>query len=305
METDFKNAPILSGFNVWTPAAVLRVVGDDALTFLQGQFTNDLRGGAVVRYGLWLDQKGRVVADSVVRVVSSSEVWIVSEFVNAELITRRLEAYVIADDVVIEDQTAAYVGLTVVGETAEGWATARGVGLPAAGAWTAAAGGWLVVARRGVAAAWDWVGPRTDFSLPNGPELDVAVLRRARIVAGVPQVPVEIGATDLPNEGGLEVEAISFTKGCYLGQEVMARLKNLGQIRRRLVRVAGAGGPPEALPVPLFQGSKRVGELRSAVDDGVGGWVGMAMVTRLGLLAERGLAWEADGADVVGLKETP
>jgi folate-binding Fe-S cluster repair protein YgfZ len=71
----------------------------------------------------------------------------------------------------------------------------------------------------------------------------------------------------LPNEGGLEDDAISYTKGCYLGQEVMARLKNLGQVRRRLHLVHGMGAPPKPGSV-LYQGDLHVGETRSAAVDG-------------------------------------
>ena len=98
----------------------------------------------------------------------------------------------------------------------------------------------------------------------------------------------------------LENDAISYTKGCYLGQEVMARLKTMGTVRRRLVRVRGseAVGRPSVLPAGLFHGDKRVGEVRSAVTT-EGGWIGLAMVSLLGLDAETVLSLTAGGvADV-------
>jgi hypothetical protein len=98
----------------------------------------------------------------------------------------------------------------------------------------------------------------------------------------VPAIPGEFGPQDLPQEAGLETSAISFTKGCYLGQEVMARLHAMGQVRRRLVRVGGPG-PAPARNVELRQNEKRVGELRAAADDGQGGWLGLAMLNLLGL----------------------
>ena len=57
----------------------------------------------------------------------------------------------------------------------------------------------------------------------------------ARIDRGRPSVPEEIGAADMPGEGGLEHDAISFTKGCYLGQEVVARMHNVGKAQRDLL----------------------------------------------------------------------
>jgi hypothetical protein len=97
----------------------------------------------------------------------------------------------------------------------------------------------------------------------------------------VPAIPAEFGPGDLPQEAGLETVAISFTKGCYLGQEVMARLQAMGQVRRRLVRVAGLGLAPAA-GVELLQAGRRVGELRAAEHYGTG-WLGLAMVNLLGL----------------------
>jgi folate-binding Fe-S cluster repair protein YgfZ len=103
----------------------------------------------------------------------------------------------------------------------------------------------------------------------------------------------------LPNEAGLEKESNTFTKGCYLGQEVMARLKNLGQVRRQLQRVRGKGAVPK-VGTPLFQHEKKVGEIRSAVPSG-DGFVALAMLTRLGLDEKTGFTFEpgaGPGVDV-------
>src|SRR5450432_2892142 len=105
------------GFYRWRPAACLKVIGEDSLTFLQGQFTNDLhqpaKGGAV--YGLWLNQKGKVLADSFVRKISEREWYVMSYFSPAAVIRERLEAYIIADDVVIKNVTENMMGLTLLG----------------------------------------------------------------------------------------------------------------------------------------------------------------------------------------------
>jgi folate-binding protein YgfZ len=122
-------------------------------------------------------------------------------------------------------------------------------------------------------------------------------MERARIAAGIPAVPVDIGPADLPNEGGLEVSAVCFTKGCFLGQEVMARLKNLGQVRRRLHVVRGFGLQPQ-LPASLYQGSAKIGELRSVVPEG-GGYIALAMLAQLNLNPAAGLSLTAAGpADI-------
>ena len=86
----------------------------------------------------------------------------------------------------------------------------------------------------------------------------------------------------------MEEAAISYTKGCYLGQEVMARLKNLGRVRRRLHVVTGRGAMPQS-QAPLFQGEKKIGEIRSGAvrEDG---FIAMAMLSLVNLDRAVGLS---------------
>ena len=101
----------------------------------------------------------------------------------------------------------------------------------------------------------------------------------ARIDRGRPLVPDEIGAADMPGEGGLERDAISFTKGCYLGQEVVARMHNVGKAQRALFVVRGEGAIPELPLVLTNSDSKQVGELRTAyLDDKT--WQGVAILKK-------------------------
>jgi folate-binding protein YgfZ len=287
-----------TAFHVWQPAAWLRVSGEDALNFLQGQHTNDLRNlmatGAV--YGLWLNQKGRVVADSFV--VSGSEpgvFWLGSYFSSAAVIRERLEAYIIADDVVIEDQSAGWRGVSVfgaVGRAALGQAVPGSVGF---------------AGRRGAEENSEWIFPATAESevrtlLAGVPELNAAEMECRRVQAGIPAVPQDIGPGELPNEGGLERAAISYTKGCYLGQEVMARLKSMGKVRRKLQRVAGSGAPP-VVPAALWQGGRKVGDLRSVAPTGAG-YVGLALLTLMHVQPATGLSLAADAAATITVTET-
>jgi folate-binding protein YgfZ len=283
------NFPPSTTIHRYRPAAWLRVSGPDAAEFLQGQFTNDLRAGTDGVYGLWLDQKGKVVADSFVqRGAAPDEFWIGSYFSPAAVLVRRLEDYIIADDVTVEDQTAGWTGVSLLGAGTGAWLAAA----PRAGRWFRG--------RRERGENWEWLLPLGEAETASpawagAREGGAAELARRRILAGIPAVPADLGPADLPNEGGLETDAISFTKGCYLGQEVMARLKSKGRIRRRLQRVTG-GGPPPAAPAALWQGGARVGELRSAAADEAGaGFVGLALVTLATFRPEAPLALGADG----------
>lgn len=289
------------------PSACLRVAGEDALSFLQGQFTQELRSNSAraAAYGLWLNQKGRVLADSFVLRESADSVWIVSFSSSAAVIRERLDAYIIADDVVIEESTEAWQGVVAGGEAAEAWLLRAAGAVPAAGEFTRAGGGFVFRGRRGAGTSFEWLLP-AGATVPEGWEPVAAdALERMRISAGIPRVPQDIGPGDLPNEGGLDAVAISYTKGCYLGQEVMARLKAMGTVRRRLVRVRAGGRSAPAVPAALLQGEKRVGELRSVAADGEGGFIGLAMVTKLGLDPAALLAPEPGGEGFIGLADLP
>lgn len=278
----------------WQPAAWVRVTGEDASHFLQGQFTNDLRAPAAGGvYGLWLNLKGKVVADSFVqRGAVEGEWWIGSYFSGAAVILARLEALVIADDVTFSDETEAWSAVSVLGAGAAEWLAA--VQPP---------GAVVFSGRRGAGEGVECVFPRDARAyspwadaLAVRPQVGGDEMLRRRIAAGIPAVGVDVGDTDLPNEAGLEVEAISYTKGCYLGQEVMARLKAMGQVRRKLERIRGTDSAPAVLPAPVYAGDKVVGEVRSAVADGAAGWVGLAMLSLLHAAAGTRLALSADGA---------
>lgn len=293
--------------HVFRPATCLRVSGEDAFSFLQGQFTQDLRSttGRSVSYGLWLNQKGRVLADSYVLRESDAEFLVVSLGSSSTVIRERLEAYVIADDVVIEDETALWGGVVVGGTEAESWLAVAAGALPAAGEFVRAGGGWVFRGRRGAETSFEWIRPVGAEPLAGPEPIADEELERRRVAAGIARVPHDIGSGELPNEGGLDACAVSYTKGCYLGQEVMARLKSMGTLRRRLVRVKGLAQRPPAVPCALLQGERRVGELRSAVDDGEGGFVGLALVTKLGLDPVVRLAPEPGGDGMIELIDTP
>jgi hypothetical protein len=282
-------------FYRWHPAACLAVSGEDSARFLQGQITNDLHktSSEEAVYGLWLNQKGKVLADSFVQRLAGQEFRIVSYFSPTAVIRERLEAYIIADDVVIEDLTDKMAGITVMNGAMLGQ-------LP-------------VVAGRFTGRRMREPHTEVIYPVATAPEMianlssfverDAEEMLRRRIAARIPAVPIDIGPTDLPNEGGLDADAVSYTKGCYLGQEVMARLKSMGQVRRRLLAVSGTGATPP-VPAALFQQGRRVGELRSVVRDG-SVWIGLAMISLLHVTRAEGVGLAADGPAVIQLAEDP
>ena len=286
-------------------AAFLRVTGDDASSFLQGQFSQDLRGltaGGPPAYGLLLSHKGRVQADAFV-LRTPDGFRLASYECPGESLRARLESYIIADDVTVEDLTADYSGFAVLANTPP----------------EVPPGGFVFPGRRALTPNWEILYPLASGNAEGAKALDglerdlrgrLGLAREEspqwwealRIRSGIPAVPRDAGPGDLPQEAGLTAAAVSFDKGCYLGQEIMARLKTRGRIRRGLRRVGGrvgeaglpgaanarSGRVPPALVLstraaphpglPLSWQGQTVGELRSWAMDGAEDWIGLAMV---------------------------
>jgi folate-binding protein YgfZ len=114
--------------------------------------------------------------------------------------------------------------------------------------------------------------PNRDYGRPAvelldaglAPTLDESELERLRIEAGTPRYGREIDDRVLPAEAGLDERAISFSKGCYPGQEPVARQRYRGKVNRRLRVLAldGEAPPPET---PVLHGDREVGRVTSAV----------------------------------------
>jgi folate-binding protein YgfZ len=283
------------------PKAILRISGEDAFSFLQGQFSNELRhslGSAT--YGLWLNQKGKVVADSTVLTLAENEFLLCSEGCSSDLIQHRLEGYVVADDVAVIPAGRDIAGLSLWGGDC-GTVLDKVLGArPAHGQFMRGGEIYVFQGQSHGEARYRAFGPQSalnDLSLrltaAGFTAVGASEFEWDRISSGVLTIPQDLGATDLPNEGGLENTALSYTKGCYLGQEVMARLKNLGQVRRRLFVVRGDVPLPPS-PCAVFQGGTKMGELRS-VAFREQRFVAFAMLSLVNLDQSGMLAFAADG----------
>lgn len=264
----------IAAFHAYRPACWLRVWGPDSQVFLQGQFTNDVRqaedGRAV--YGLWLDQRGHIVADGFVIRLAEAEYRVGSYFSDSATVRTRLEEYLIADEVEVADLTGEMAAVSVLGAEAGAWLQAQS---PREGV--------VFAGRRARTESWEWVFPAALEDRVHGlfagcRAADAAEMERLRMEAGIPAVPREAGPGELPAEAGFGDEAISMTKGCYLGQEIVARLRSRGTARRGLFKVHGLGEPP-ALPAAVAAQGRPAGELRSAVADrDGGGFTGFALL---------------------------
>lgn len=231
--------------------AIVRITGEDAAAFLQGQCTADLRDASVVD-ALWLNRKGRVLAHTVVvREADGSFLLLCPHLPAAELLAL-VTANVIADDVVAQDETTRWRRWVA-------WGTAPSAGV-----------GRVFATKRFGGPAWDVLTP-VEAAAP-GDAAERAQLEALRILAGVPSVPADCGASEFPQECGLDAW-VSYTKGCYLGQEVMARIQSMGSLRRILRRITAPAGAPLSAGADLTLEGKVVGKVRS-----VAGPHGLALV---------------------------
>ena len=229
--------------------AVVRVTGEDAAAFLQGQCSADLRAVALTD-ALWLNRKGRVLAHTVVSKETDGSFLLLCPHLSASELIAVVTANVIADDVVATDESAHWQKWIV-------WDAVPFV-----------AGAKVWAPKRYGVAAWDVLAP-VGVVLPGLPAA-FAELDAERVRGGVPSVPGDCGANEFPQECGLEAW-VSSTKGCYLGQEVMARIQSMGTLRRILRRVTGPVSVGSELKTP---DGKVAGIVRSAA-----GNVGLALVS--------------------------
>jgi hypothetical protein len=226
--------------------AVVAVTGDDARSFLQGQLSNDLLG--IERHPGMLaascNRQGRVLAT--MRLAADGDnVLLVLHRALAPTLIAQLSAFVLRADVRFEDRSArvAVAGL-IDAEPDAHWSQAA----------AAAAGlSMMVASPRRILLA----GTRSalDIALAAVPRTTPDDWERASIEDGEPSVTPATAALWLPQMLNLDlIGGVSFSKGCYVGQEIVARSQNLGRIKRRMLRYVG---PSDAVMQPaqaLFSG---------------------------------------------------
>jgi folate-binding protein YgfZ len=289
--------PIRDGAAVVTlpGRGALSVCGPDAAELLHGLLTNDVKGlrpGEGCHAAL-LTPKGRMRADLVVLRTAPGELLLDCEPSLGAPLAAILAGYVPFSRSTLADRTAECAVVHVEGPGAPALLEAAGLPVPAspfAHAAAAAAGIALRVARvsRAGGAGFDFLvrpesaGALAAFLADRGATpVEPVDLERARIEAGIPRWGAELDETVLPNEAWLERTAISYTKGCYLGQETVARLKTYGHVNRHLVALLLAPESTVAPGAAVRSGDEVVGRVTSAVaSERRGGGIALAYVKR-------------------------
>ena len=260
--------------------ATLVVTGKDRIAWLNGLLTCDLakRAPGEARYGLGVSRSGRVLADVVVVVDDDAErVLLALPAAVVEAVREHFDHYLVMEDVEMAPSTDAFEAWMLHGpRAAQAAAAAREAG--------------------GVAGTLDRTGLGGAFALApleKAADVRAAIARSAtlgdeagwealRLERGVPRFGADFDDKTYPQEASLEKAAVSFDKGCYLGQEVVCMLEMRGHVKRKLVPLVldATDPPPPGAPVTDDAGQP-AGEVTSAVrSPTLGKAVALAMLKR-------------------------
>jgi folate-binding protein YgfZ len=260
--------------------ATLVVTGKDRISWLNGMLTCDLvkRAPGAAAYGLAVARNGRVMVDLVVVVDDGGERAVVAVPATAiEALRQHLDHYLVMEDVEMAPETDRFEAWGVHGPRS-------GDALEAAQA-AGAVGGLLD--RTGLGGAFVLApvdhGAAVRDALASVAALgDEAGWEALRLERAVPRFGVDFDDKTYPQEAQLEKSAVSFDKGCYLGQEVVCMLELRGHVKRKLASVVFEGGEPPARGAAVTdEAGAPVGEVTSAAASPMlGKAVALAMVKR-------------------------
>jgi len=258
---------------------VLRVAGKDRLEWLQGLLTNDVKsfGGPGWAYAAWLTPQGRMITD-VAAIETGNETWLDVPAPLARALAEKLDLMVFAEDVRIEDVSERMVSIAVEGP--DGWKAVGGL-FPTT---------LSPLDRGGIALVRDGGEPLVVIRTRSGPDgyvlyssstraagleeslahggatpLDDETAETLRIEAGIPRFLADMTEETIPLEASLD-HAISHTKGCYVGQEIIVRIRDLakGRVARRIVGLLPEGEVVPAVGTAVLADGKVVGRVTSA-----------------------------------------
>lgn len=276
--------------------ARFRVSGADHLRYLNGQLTQDLKRvtSQTALPACITSAKGRLQAEVWVLAEGDASgqtaLWVDAPGVLRDVLLGRLERYIVADDVSVTDATGESELLHFLGSSPPEYQELQPFS--------------PVQAARFGDAGWDvWV-PSDRFEAlcaSLGERLGSAEdYERLRVERGIAAWGTELSEETLPPEAGLDKTHVDYHKGCYVGQEVISRLKSVGHVNRVLRKfrgtLSGGSAGPTGLESPrtssagesfyvLGERGKAVGTLTSVVPDGSGGFYALGYLKR-GIVAE-------------------
>ena len=286
-----------------SPPFVIEVTGSEAADFLQGQLTNDvesLQPGQGL-YAALLDRKGHIQGDARVLAGEDGALTLIAEPEAGPALLRHLSMYKVGRDVEVAEAGESAL-LSLIGPRSAELAGAEALvdehdhaEVPLAGQTPMA-----IRTNAGVdllAAAAHVAGALLDAGAEEATEEAAEILR---VEAGRPRFGREISAATMPAEAGIVERAVDFEKGCYIGQEPVARLHYRGRPNRTL-RGLRLDAPADT-GAPLRLGDREVGRIGTACVSPAHGPIALAVVRRE---AEPGARIEVEGAGGAEVTELP
>jgi tRNA-modifying protein YgfZ len=258
--------------------------GAEATEYLQGQLTNDVEaleaGGGC--YAALLDRKGHMQADMRVLRLVEDEIWIDTETEALEATRRHLQMYKIGRDVELEEVTPTRAILSLIGPRSAELAGSPPLPEFASdlvsldGSECLAVGTALGIDLITAASEADQL--RAALGAVGAPEVGPEAVEILRIEAGTPRFGAEMDSSTMPAEAGIVETAVNFEKGCYIGQETVARLHYRGKPNRRLrgLQLSGLAAPGTELKL----GDKEVGRIGGSAVSPLRGPIALAILRR-------------------------
>jgi len=261
------------------------ISGNDRASYLQGLLTNDVVALAAGQgcYAAYLTAQGRMIAD--VYVYELGDVMLLAMAGDVkDAVMAKLDQFIFGEDVQLGDVTGTFAQIAVVGPAAAA-SVARALGsidacalraLPEHGnvrtEWSGGAAIVIRIADVGEPGFDVYVEYKQASALKSAlaaadvAELDAATADTLRIETGVPLFHRDMDEETIPLEAGIESRAISFTKGCYVGQEVVIRVlhRGHGRVARKLVGLAFDGSQAPAPGATIRAGDREVGQVTSS-----------------------------------------
>lgn len=256
----------------------IRVTGEDAGRLLHAMSTNNVKELAVGHglYAFFLNDKGRILADA--NIFRFEDFYLVdTEPATAETLFAHLDRYLIADDAELANETGSRRVFGIEGEASEEAMKKLSLPVPEH-ALEIIQTGWGAVARvAATGAAGFRIWADGEFSIEFGmPQASADDVKAVRLERGIPVYGEDISERYLVQETQ-QFRAMNFNKGCYLGQEIVERVRSQGKVHRLLtpIRVGGSAVPPAGAKLMFNQAA--AGEITSAAySPALGEVVGLA-----------------------------
>lgn len=287
----------------------LQITGEDRARLLHAMTTShiqELQPGQC-RYTLFLNAQGKILGDANV-IVTPQSIVLDTEPETADALYDHIDRYIIADDAAIVNATAQIAVIALEGPQSAKVLDQMGIDAPAPDAWVE----WRTWMVAGLSVSGE---PGARFFVPieerenvynwifgacaneaGRPEWNVVRLEHGR-----PRYGEDITAREIPHETRLVDKAVSFSKGCYLGQEIVERVRSRGHVNRVLASLVILGHHAPPAHTKLFLDEKEIGEITSAeFSPMVGAVVALGYVRAEVLHAKTPFTFEGGTAAIAG-----